>query len=99
MLVETLAKETELAVLYSCVPFYRTPARVRLGTSYLVLIAGVAQTAVEDLRGEWERMGDGDRKMTRRCDRDVEMLSGRGDRGSDCLENLDRGVEGATDHG
>lgn len=27
------------------------------------------------------------------------MLSGRGDRGLDCPENLDRGVEGATDHG
>lgn len=27
------------------------------------------------------------------------MLAGREDRGLDCLENLDHGVEGATDHG
>lgn len=99
MLVEISGKETGLAVSYSCPSLYRTPARVRPGTSCLVLIAGVGQAEAEDPRGEGERMGGGDWRMKRGCDRDVEMLSGRGDRGLDCLENLDRGVEVVTDHG
>lgn len=104
MLVEILAKETGLAVSYSYVPLYRTPARVRPGIGCPVLIAGVGQAEAEDPRGEdprgeEERMADGDRRMERGCGRDSEMLSGRGDRGLGCLENLDRGVEGATDHG
>lgn len=99
MLVELLAKETGLAASYSCASLSRTPARVRPETSCPVLIAGVGQAAAGGPRGEGERMGDGDQTMTRRCGRDAEMVSGRGDRGLDCLENLDRGVEGATDHG
>lgn len=99
MLVEISGKETGLAVSYSCLSLYRTPARVRPGTTCRVLIAGVGQAEAEDPRGEGERMGDGDRRMKRGCDRDVEMLSGRGDRGLDCLENLDRGVQVVTDHG
>lgn len=99
MLVELLAKETGLAVSYSRVSLYRTPARVRPETSCPVLIAGVGQAAAGGPRGEGETMGDDDQIMKRRCDRDAEMPSGRGDRGWDCPENLDRGVEGATDHG
>lgn len=99
MLVEISGKETGLAVSYSYPSLYHTPARARPGTSCLVLIAGVGQAEAEEPRGEGGRMGDGDPRMKRGCDRDVEMLSGRGDRGLDCLENLDRGVEVVTDHG
>ena len=99
MVVDDLGKETGLAVSYSRLSLYRTTARLHPGTSCPELIAGVGQAAAEDPRGEVGRMGNGDWKMTRGCGRDEEMLSDRGDKGWDCPKNLDRGVEGATDHG
>lgn len=58
-LVDLLGKETGLAVWNSCFSLYRTPARVRPGTSRPVLIAGVGQALAEDPRGE-ETMGCGE---------------------------------------
>lgn len=59
ILVDLLGKETGLAVSNSCLSLYRTPARVRPGTSCPVLIAGVGQASAEGPRGE-ETMGCGE---------------------------------------
>lgn len=100
MIVDLAAKETGLAVSYIRLFRYHTAApQLRPGTSCPELIAGGGQAAAEGPRGEKERTGNGEWKMKRGCDRVEEMISDRGDRGLDYPENLDRGVEGGTDHG
>lgn len=100
MAVDFVAKETGSAVSYSRLFLYHTVApQLRPGTSCLELIAGVGQAAAQGPRGEKGRTGNGDWKMMRSCGRVEGMISGRGDRGLDCPENLGRGVEEGTDHG
>lgn len=100
MVVALVAKETALAVSCSRLFLYHTAApQLRPGTSCQELIAGVGQAVAEGPPGEKVRMGNGELKMTMGCDRAEEMISDRGGKGLDYLKNLDRGVEGGTDHG